>query len=181
MQKTETNEQPQTDRVDVILDQWRRERPDLELAAMGTIGRIKRSAAFAQRNLGEVFSVYNLTLWEFDVLATLRRSGKPCRMSPTELFSMLMITSGTMTHRMNRLETRGLIERLANPADSRSRLVQLTKKGFDLINEAVSAHVDNIEALLAPLGSDDRDELDRLLRKVLSILEPPAPDLTEKE
>lgn len=173
MNKTEVNPLPDGDAVDMILDQWRRERPDLELGAMGTVGRLKRCAALAQQRLSRVFSTHDLTLWEFDVLATLRRSGEPFRMSPTELFSMLMITSGTMTHRMSRLEKRGLIERVDNPTDSRSRLVQLTRQGFDLIDGAVTAHVDNIESMLAPIASEDRAELDRLLRVLLGVLASP--------
>ncbi|MEG0223857.1 MAG: MarR family transcriptional regulator, partial [Comamonas sp.] len=91
------------DAVDAILAQWQRERPDLDASPMGPIGRIKRCAALLEQQLEAGFAAFDLSLWEFDMLAALRRSGAPCRLSPTELFSTLMVTSGTMTHRLKRL------------------------------------------------------------------------------
>jgi len=163
------------DAVDAILAQWNRERPDLDTRAMATIGRLKRCAALIQRELENTFADYDLTMWEFDVLATLRRAGAPYCLAPTELFSTLMITSGTMTHRMKKLETRGLIERLANPNDARSMLVQLTESGLELIDRAIEAHVKNEERILAPLKQDDQERLDEGLAKLLAILEPDDP------
>lgn len=159
------------DAVDAIISQWQHERPDLPLAAMATFGRLKRCAALVQPMLEQTFSEYGLSAWEFDVLATLRRSGSPYRLAPTALFSTLMITSGTMTHRMKRLESNGLIERLPNPTDARSMLVQLTDKGLDLIEKAVTAHVDNIESRLAALDSQQQAQLDEGLKVLLSVLE----------
>jgi hypothetical protein len=94
------------DAVDAILGQWRRERPDLDTGPMGPIGRLKRCTALVQRHLDENFARFGLSFWEFDVLATLRRSGRPYRLTPTALFSALMVTSGTMTNRLQRLESR---------------------------------------------------------------------------
>src|SRR5687768_13664295 len=108
----------QPDAVDAILAQWHRERPDLDVSPMGTIGRAKRCAALLQRRLDETFAAFGLSSWEFDVLATLRRSGAPHRLAPTALFSALMITSGTMTHRLQRLEASGLVQRVPNPDDA---------------------------------------------------------------
>lgn len=105
------------------------------------------------------------------VLATLRRSGKPYCLAPTELFSTLMITSGTMTHRMTQLEKRGLIERLANPDDARSKLVQLTQEGFELIDRAVTAHVANEERILEGLDHQQKAQLNENLRLLLARLE----------
>ena len=96
---------------------------------MGPIGRIKRCAVLLERRLDETFAEFGLSRWEFDMLATLRRSGAPYCLAPTTLFSTLMVTSGTMTHRMGKLEAQGWIERLPNPADARSSLVQLTPQG----------------------------------------------------
>lgn len=161
----------QHDAVDVILEQWRRERPDLDPAPMGPIGRLKRCAALLEGRLEAGFASYGLSVWEFDMLAALRRSGSPYRLSPTELFSTLMVTSGTMTHRLKRLETRGWIERLPNEEDARSMLVQLTRKGLALINRAVESHLDNERRLLAALPAESLAALDAQLSALLLTLE----------
>jgi DNA-binding MarR family transcriptional regulator len=160
------------DAVDAILEQWRRERPDLDVSPMGPIGRIKRCAALLQRRLDETFSAFGLTNWEFDVLATLRRSGTPYCLTPTALFSALMITSGTMTHRLQRLEAGGLVSRVPNRNDARSMLVQLTPAGLELIDRAVEAHVENERKILAPIKPVDLAALDARLAELLAVLEP---------
>ncbi|WP_448207822.1 MarR family winged helix-turn-helix transcriptional regulator [Azospirillum sp. sgz302134] len=160
-----------SDAVDAILEQWRRERPDLDTGPMGTIGRAKRCAALLQRRLDETFAEFGLTGWEFDVLATLRRSGAPYCLAPTALFSALMVTSGTMTHRLQRLEASGWVDRLPNPNDARSLLVRLTPAGLALIDRAVEAHVANEHRILAPLSPTDRAALDDALTALLAILE----------
>ena len=162
-----------TDAVDLILKQWHRERPDLDVSPMGTIGRIKRCSALLQPLLDETFAAFGLTAWEFDVLATLRRSGKPYSLAPTDLFSALMVTSGTMTHRLQRLEARGLVHRVPNRDDARSMLVQLTPAGLSLIDRAVEAHVENERRILAPLKQADLIALNMRLSRLLSVLEPP--------
>ncbi|MCE3606205.1 MarR family transcriptional regulator [Massilia sp. P8910] len=164
------------DAVDSILAQWRRERPDLDCGPMGTIGRIKRCAALLQRRQEEVFSAYGMSSWEFDVLATLKRSGAPYRLAPTALFSSLMITSGTMTHRLKGLETRGLVLRVPHSGDARSVLVQLTADGLDLIERAVTAHVANQHRILASTAADDLAAIDAALSRLLGVLEPGAQD-----
>jgi DNA-binding MarR family transcriptional regulator len=171
--KTQSN-QRQRDAVDVILEQWQRERPDLDVSAMGPIGRIKRCAALLEQRLESGFAKFDLTLWEFDMLATLRRAGAPHRLSPTELFSTLMVTSGTMTHRLKRLETRNLVERVPNEQDARSTLVQLTRKGLVLINRAVEGHVENERLVLSVLPPDVLSNLDAHLSVLLQALEIPA-------
>jgi DNA-binding MarR family transcriptional regulator len=160
------------DAVDAILDQWRRERPDLDVSAMGTIGRIKRCAALLQRELERCFAEFGMTRWEFDVLATLRRSGAPYCLAPTALFSSLMISSGTMTHRLKGLESRGFVKRVASREDARSMLVQLTPAGLKLIDRAVEAHVTNEQRLLASIKSADLAALDARLALLLAALEP---------
>ncbi|RJF95941.1 MarR family winged helix-turn-helix transcriptional regulator [Noviherbaspirillum saxi] len=159
------------DAVDAILEQWRRERPDLDVSPMGTIGRVKRCAALLQRKLDETFAAFGLSGWEFDVLATLRRSGTPYCLAPTVLFSALMVTSGTMTHRLQRLEGSGLVRRVPNPEDARSMLVQLTPAGLELIDRAVEAHVENEHRILAALKPSERAALDARLIKLLGALE----------
>jgi DNA-binding MarR family transcriptional regulator len=164
-----------TDAVDAILEQWRRERPDLDVSPMGTIGRIKRCAALLQRKLDETFAAFGMTNWEFDVLATLRRSGAPYCLAPTALFSSLMVTSGTMTHRLQRLEASGLVQRIPNPDDARSMLVRLTPTGLKLIDRAVEAHVENERQILASIKASDLAALNIRLARLLVALESAEP------
>lgn len=168
------NDSLQKDEVDKILEQWAKERPDLDASPMGPIGRIKRCATLLERLLESTFSTFDLSLWEFDMLATLRRSGSPYRLSPTELFSALMITSGTMTHRLKKLEQRNLIERIDNEEDARSMLVQLTSHGLELINKAVEAHVENERHILSVLSSNEIDNINTSLSVLLQSLEKPS-------
>ncbi len=159
------------DAVDAILEQWRQERPDLDASPMGPIGRIKRCAALLQRRLDDTFAKFGMTGWEFDVLATLRRSGKPYCLAPTALFSSLMVTSGTMTHRLQRLEANGLVQRVPNSKDARSMLVQLTPVGLKLIDRAVKAHIENERNILNLLPPATLTGLDHHLSELLSALE----------
>ena len=165
--------QRQSDTVDAILDQWAHERPDLDASPMGPIGRIKRCAALLQQRVESGLAQFDLSLWEFDMLATLRRTGAPYRLSPTELFSTLMVTSGTMTHRLKSLEARGWVERIPNEQDARSMLVQLTRKGRALIDRAVEKHIDNERQLLSALPTAALSELDTHLSALLLALEGP--------
>lgn len=161
----------QSDGVDAIREQWRRERPDLDTGPMATIGRLGRCSQELHRYLNEVFTRFGLTSWEFDVLATLRRSGSPYRLAPTEIFSSLMLSSGTMTRQLHILAERGFISRSPNPKDARSMLVQLTPQGLALIDEAVTAHVANMARLFSRLEAKDIAALDRSLRELLATLE----------
>ncbi len=159
------------DAVDAILAQWHRERPDLDVSPMGPIGRLRRCAALLQRRLDETFAAFGMMSWEFDVLATLRRSGPPYCLAPTALFSALMITSGTMTHRLKGLEAAGWVARKPSPTDARSLLVHLTPAGLALIDRAVEAHVENERRILAPLAPADLAALDDGLIGLLAALE----------
>ena len=163
--------EPSGDAVDLIIGQWRRERPDLDVAPMATIGRVKRCSALLRRRLDETFSAFGMSGWEFDVLATLRRSGAPYSLTPTALFGTLMITSGTMTQRLKGLESRGLVRRVAHSGDARSTLVQLSEAGLTLIDRALTAHVQNEQRLLAPFKPSDLAALDLRLSKLLLSLE----------
>ena len=166
--------QRQMDAVDAILQQWHRERPDLDVSPMAVIGRLGRCAALLRRELDKLFSSFGLTSWEFDVLATLRRSGEPYRLAPTTLFSTLMVTSGTMTRQLQQLEGAGWVSRIANPSDARSLLVQLTPAGLELIDRAVTAHVANEARLLAPIAATELAQLEARLSELLAVLEPAA-------
>ena len=162
---------PQTDAVDRILEQWKRERPDLDCTPMGPFGRLKRCALLLEQRIEAAFLRHDLVRWEFDMLATLRRAGDPFVLSPTQLFSTLMITSGTMTHRLKALEKRGFIRRLPNPDDARSMLVALTPEGRKLIDRAVESHVENERQLLDGLSAGQRQQLDEALTVFMRLLE----------
>jgi DNA-binding MarR family transcriptional regulator len=162
----------QKDAVDRILAQWGRERPDLDVSPMGILGRLGRCTALVSQRLDEVFARFGMSSWEFDVLATLRRSGAPYSLAPTALFSSLMVTSGTMTHRLKVLEGKGWIEREACSDDARSTLVRLSAAGLALIDRAVEAHVANEHAILAGLNARSQEGLNKRLAELLACLEP---------
>ena len=157
----------ESDAVDKILAQWQRERPDLDVSPMGIIGRMGRLAKHLERAIQETFSEFGLTVGEFDVLAALRRSGQPYQLSPTELFNTLMVSSGTMTHRIDRLEQAELVRRIPEPSDRRGTRIELTDKGFNIIEKAVEAHVINEHRVLSVLEASERKALTQLLRKLL--------------
>ncbi|QEM83665.1 MarR family winged helix-turn-helix transcriptional regulator [Halomonas binhaiensis] len=155
------------DKVDRILDQWRTERPDLDVTAMGPIGRISRLMAYLRQGMDPVFHAHGLNGASFDVLATLLRSGPPYALTPSELIDWTMVTSGTMTNRIDRLAEAGLVERRPNPEDGRGSLIALTDKGKTLIDRAVSDHCRKQEELLTPLSAEEIETLNALLSKWL--------------
>ena len=164
------------DPVDEILAQWQKERPDLDVSPMGIIGRMARLHKYLQRGIGETFAEFGLNPGEFDVLATLRRAGKQgpeklYQLTPTELFKSMMVSSGTMTHRVDKLEKVGLVKRIPDPGDRRGLLICLTKKGFDTIEAAVTAHVANEHRILSALNKQELNNVAELLRKLLLSLE----------
>ncbi|CAN7263651.1 MarR family transcriptional regulator [Pararhizobium sp. LjRoot255] len=159
------------DHVDRILEQWRRERPDLDVEPMGLLGRLARLATYLGREVEKTFLEFGLTSANFDVLAALRRSGTPYQLSPGDLLATMMITSGTMTNRIDQLEKAGLVERLTNREDRRSVLIALKPEGLDLVERAVTAHVANQHRLTAHLEPDERATLGMVLRKYLSKFE----------
>ncbi|HLJ70884.1 MAG TPA: MarR family transcriptional regulator [Roseiarcus sp.] len=156
------------DRAEIALAQWRRERPDLDSFAMAVLGRLAETALVISRDrLAPLFARFGLQPGEFDVLATLRRSGAPYALTPTALYEAAMISSGGMTNRLDRLEKEGLIERRPHPKDRRGLLVALTQKGLALIDEAVTAHVANERAILAAMSASEQAALYALLAKLL--------------
>jgi DNA-binding MarR family transcriptional regulator len=155
------------DRIDRILAQWNRERPDLDTRAMGLVGRIQRAAGALRPRLDDTHGLSGLAGESFDVLASLRRSGRPYQLSPTQLYREMMLTSGAMTNRIDRLEDAGLVSRRPDPQDRRGTLVRLTAKGKALIDAATTEHVANEERLLAALSAREQLQLGELLRKLL--------------
>ncbi len=159
------------DRVDKAINQWSQERPDLDVSSMELIGRLARIYKFAGLGMTSTFAKHGLNAANFDVLATLRRSGPPYALSPNDLISSTMVTSGTMTNRIDQLTRAGLVERIKNPNDGRSVVVSLTKAGFDLIDAAVTDHVATQEQLTSGLSKDEQKRLNTLLKKFLQSLE----------
>ena len=159
------------DHVDELMEQWARERPDLDLGPMATFGRYGRLAAHATRAIGSVFDEHGLHSGEFDVLAALRRSGDPFVMTPTALARVLMLSPGGMTNRLDRLEGAGPIARRPDPDDRRSSLVVLTPAGRELVDLVVTEHLANEARLLEPLSAAERAAFDRALRKLLAQFE----------
>ena len=155
------------DHVDHILAQWRSERPDLDVAPMGLLGRLHRLSTHLDREVEAVLLKHGLSSSAFDVLATLRRAGSPYRLSPGDLLAMTMVSSGTMTNRIDQLEKAGLVERIHNPQDRRSVLISLTEQGFAIVEEAVGAHVENQHRLVAHLSEEERVALNGLLKRFL--------------
>ncbi|WP_252107092.1 MULTISPECIES: MarR family transcriptional regulator [unclassified Halomonas] len=159
------------DHVDRILLQWQRQRPELDVAPMGTLGRLKRLNQVLMRAMEKTWEPFGLSESSFDVLATLRREGPPFALSPSALMASTMVTSGTMTHRLQQLEKAGLIERVKNPEDGRGFLISLSSEGFALIDEAVTAHVETQQVLVSGLTDTQRGELDALLKQMLASVE----------
>jgi DNA-binding MarR family transcriptional regulator len=156
----------ENDHVDDILRQWGRERPDVDVSAMAIIGRISRLERLISVRLDQVFQEHRLEAWEFDVLATLRRSGPPYELSAGQLLNAMMITSGTMTNRIDRLEHRRFVRRRKDPADGRVVLVALTPTGRRRVDAALQAHAANELNIIASLSQRDRNELIRVLRRL---------------
>ena len=156
-----------SDAVEHVLAQWHNERPDLDVSAMGVIGRISRASALLDRAINKTLADYDLHPGEFDLLATLRRSGTPHRLTVGQLLKSTRVTSGAVTHRLNRLNHKQLVTRDLDPSNRRSVIVALTKKGLNLVDEALLAHVDNEQRQLACLTSHKRDVLAELLRELL--------------
>lgn len=159
------------DAVDAIAAQWRRERPDLDLAAMAVFGRLGRLTAVATARIEAVFAAHGLQRGEFDVLAALRRSGDPCELNPSVLADTLMLSRAGMTGRIDRLESAGLVRRIADPGDRRAVRVALTAAGRELVDVVVGAHTENETRMLSVLEPADREALDRIARIMLRSLE----------
>lgn len=162
------------DEVDRILADWGRERPDLDLDPLGVFSRITRISKHLEKARARAFERTGLNGWEFDVLVALRRGGEPYVQSPKVLVQETMVSSGTMTNRIDRMVHRGLVQRLTDPNDGRGVLVELTQHGFTLVDAAMTRLTDAEETLLKGLTSAERERLTALLRKLSSGLEDPS-------
>lgn len=162
------------DHVDAIVKEWTTARPDIDTSTIAVIGRVSRLSRLFERRTGETFSAFGLTRGGFAVLASLRRSGPPFRLSPTQLYNSLLVSSGAMTNRIDRLEESGLVARFPDDNDRRGVLVGLTTKGLKLIDKVITKHIQVEQDLLRSLTRSQRTELAKLLRIVASDLEAEA-------
>jgi DNA-binding MarR family transcriptional regulator len=162
------------DHVDDLTEQWARERPELDTSALRLSARIIRLERFLARRIQSDLDAVGLNDGEVNVLAALRRAGPPYELTPTELYRGLLLSSGAMTNRLDRLEDAGLVRRIPDDDDRRRTRVALTERGRQTIDEAMDAHIRGLEGLLGFLGDEDRDTLESLLRRVLAHLEDDA-------
>lgn len=155
------------DHVDDVLADWERERPGIDRSPVAVIARVGRACAYLDRGLNDTLQQFGLNRSTFDLLATLRRTGAPYRLSPTTLFRSLMRTSGAMTHLVDRVEAMGLVERVPDPDDRRGVLVGLTPDGGAFFDRVGKAHLENERSLLAALTAEEQAALAGLLKKLL--------------
>ena len=160
------------DEVDRLVEAWQRERPDLELTPMQVLSRVSRLAHHLDRARRDAFATHGIESWEFDVLAALRRAGAPYELSPGRLIKETLVTSGTMTNRVDRLATRGLVERLPDPHDRRGVLVRLTDEGRAKVDGALVSLLEREHDLLAGLDAASQKRLAGLLRTLVAPFEP---------
>jgi DNA-binding MarR family transcriptional regulator len=156
----------ETDEVDRIVRAWGEQRPDLDFSPLEVLSRVDRLSRHLDRARREAFRRSELEPWEWDVLSALRRAGDPFQLSPKQLLQQTLVSSGTMTNRIDRLVSRGLVRREDDPADGRSVLVTLTPAGHIRVDAAITRLVDAEAHLLARLSRSDRDRLAALLRKL---------------
>jgi len=155
------------DEVDRLVEAWGRERGDLDLAPMEVLSRVSRLSHHLDRARRQAFAEHGLESWEFDVLAALRRAGAPYELSPGRLLHETLVTSGTMTNRVDRLATRGLVERFPDPGDRRGVLVRLTAAGRSTVDGALAGLLDRERDLLAGLERTEQQLLATLLRSLV--------------
>ncbi len=155
------------DEVDRLLRGWRRVLPDVDVSPLEVLSRVSRLARYLDRQRSVVFARHDLEIWSFDVLSALRRSSAPANLSPGQLLAQTLVTSGTMTNRLDRLEERGLVRRNQDPADARSVRVQITAAGKKCVDAALTELVERELAILSALSGRDRASLSDLLRRVV--------------
>lgn len=154
-----------SDSVDKILAQWSVVRPDLDCSAMGIVGRLRRTSNAWKMKMDKVFQEHELNSIEFDILATIRRNDT-AEITPTELYQTLMLSSGAVSTKIETLVKRGFVQRIASEQDRRSCQVTLTQQGIELVDNALNAHVINMDNMLSVLSRQEQEQLANILRKI---------------
>ena len=162
------------DRIDIILEEWQQELPQLDTSAVSITGRVLRIARLLEKHRESILIEYGFNVWAFDVLATLRRQGQPFRLKPTELYSLLMLSSGAMTNRIDRLEQDGIVIRVRDAEDRRSVMVQLTPKGIQLADTVMPILFEKEKQVLSQFTANELQLSIPMLRKLLMLLEQDA-------
>lgn len=157
---------PEFDEVDRIVDAWSRERPDLDFAPLQVLSRVARLSRHLERARRSAFAASELEPWEFDVLSALRRAGDPYQLSPKSLLQQTLVSSGTMTNRIDRLVERQLVERRTDPHDGRGILVVMTEEGRERVDSAIKLLLEKEAVLLGGLSKSDQERLSSLLRRL---------------
>ncbi len=160
-----------SDDVDRIVADWARELPETDVSPLHVLSRVTRLARRLDLTRGDVFARHQLEGWEFDVLSSLRRAGRPYQLSPGQLVAETLVTSGTMTNRVDRLERRGLVRRSPAPSDRRGVLVRLTAAGRTAVDAALADLIAHEHVLLQPLSPTECEQLAGLLRRLGSPLQ----------
>jgi DNA-binding MarR family transcriptional regulator len=161
----------EADSIESLLAEWRRERPDLDPSPFGIFGRIWRLSASVLGNAETWLAPIGLTFESFSVIVTLRRSGAPYELNPTALYRESLLSSGAITNRIDRVEAQGLVKRLPDPNDRRGTIVRLTPKGRALADRAIKLHFDALAAMISGIESSERNQLAKLLSKLLTVVE----------
>ncbi|MDT0157003.1 MarR family transcriptional regulator [Microbacterium sp. ARD32] len=156
------------DRIDALVGQWAQQRPDVDREAMALLARLNRATELVNARTEALSRDYGVNKGDGDVVFALRRSGPPYRLSPTAIARALLMTTGTMTGRLDRLEKRGVIARVPNPQDRRSLDIELTPEGLRMADEAVSRHNATLREIAGGLSDTDRADLDRVTRRLIA-------------
>lgn len=168
-----SDKKSERDEVDSLIAAWRRERPDLDIAPLEVLSRITRLSRQLDIARRAAFAEHGLETWGFDVLAALRRAGAPYQLTPGQLIHENLVTSGTITNRLDRLESDGLLSRYPDPSDGRGILVRITEKGIKVVDAALVDLLNREKELLKSLKNPERDELSSYLRRMLQQIEEP--------
>ncbi|EMI53871.1 MarR family winged helix-turn-helix transcriptional regulator [Rhodopirellula sallentina] len=163
----------QDDFIDNLMQRWLANRPELDVSSVAVIGRAIRIADVMKRELKEMLRPYGLEVWEFDVLASLRWGGSEEGMTPKELMEVVMASSGTMTHRIDRLEKAGFVKRVPNPDDRRSVRIQLAKRGIEVVEKSLTEHIASADNAVSELSQREQQQTARVLKKILTKIDQP--------
>jgi DNA-binding MarR family transcriptional regulator len=161
----------ENDLIDTLIDEWKEEQPELDASAMEVVGRILKLGKILKKRAGKALSSYNIYYTDLDVLATIRRSGNPYELTPSQLMKSVLITSGAMTALLIRLTRLELIYRSPDPKDGRIKLAGLTEKGFKLIDKAIESRFNEARESIKCLSKTEKTEFSTLLKKLLLSLD----------